>query len=373
MSSPFHDLYDRQMRLPGHGETGQQRLRDAKVLLVGVGGLGSPAALYLAAAGVGTLGIADPDTVELSNLHRQILHSTDTLGAPKTVSAAETLAPLNPALHVMLHPEGIQPDNALELIKRYDIVVDGADNFATRYLVADACGLAGKPLVHGSVLKGEGQVGVFLPKLGCYRCLYPEMPDPATVPTCGEAGVLGATCGVIGSWMAAETVAIILKQRTASKLLMIDVAGGSSKSLGLSADSHCPLCGSTPTILAIDPKRYTYACSPKIMSATPLEISVEDAQRLLSLNTPPVLVDVREADELAICQIAGAVHIPLSQIPERWSDLSAHTSVLVICHHGGRSMRATQFLRSKGVAGVSNIKGGIDAWAVKIDPKLARY
>lgn len=373
MSSPFHDLYDRQMRLPGHGEVGQQRLRDAKVLLVGVGGLGSPAALYLAAAGVGTLGIADPDTVELSNLHRQILHSTDTLGAPKTVSAAETLAPLNPALHITLHPEGIQADNALELIKRYDVVVDGADNFATRFLVADACGLMGKPLVHGSVLKGEGQVGVFLPKSGCYRCLYPVMPDPTTVPTCGEAGVLGATCGVIGSWMAAETVAILLKQRTASKLLVIDVAGGSSKSLGLSADAHCPLCGSAPTIVSINPNRYTFACSSKIMSEASLEISVEDARRLLSQNNPPILVDVREADELAICQISGAQHIPLSEVPERWSGLSAHASVLVICHHGGRSMRATQFLRSKGLSGVTNIKGGIDAWALKIDPKLARY
>jgi adenylyltransferase/sulfurtransferase len=373
MAPPFHDHYGRQMRLPGHGEIGQQRLRDAKVLLVGVGGLGSPAALYLAAAGVGTLGIADPDTVELSNLHRQILHTTDTLGAPKTVSAAETLAPLNPALHITLHPEGIQPENALEVIKRYDIVVDGADNFATRYLVADACVLAGKPLVHGSVLMGEGQVGVFLPKSGCYRCLYPVMPDPSTVPTCAEAGVLGATCGVIGSWMAAETIAIILKQRVASKVIIIDVAGGASKSLGLSADVRCPACGSAPTICGIEPDRYTHSCSPKTMSDAPLEISVEDAQRLLAQKAPPVLVDVREADELAICQIAGALHIPLSQIPERWSDFSVHAAVMVICHHGGRSMRATQFLRSKGLAGVSNIKGGIDAWALKIDPKLARY
>ena len=373
MAPPFHDLYDRQMRLPGHGELGQQRLRDAKVLLVGVGGLGSPVALYLAAAGVGTIGIADPDTVELSNLHRQILHTTDTLGAPKTVSAAEALAPLNPALHITLHPEGVQAENALELMKRYDVIVDGADNFATRYLVTDACVLAAKPFIHGSVLKSEGQVGVFLPNLGCYRCVYPVMPDPASVPTCGDVGVLGATCGVIGSWMAAEVIAVILKQRVASKLLLVDVAAGNSKSLGLSADPHCPLCGHSPSIRNIEPNRYRYSCLPETMSQAPLEISVEDAQRLLSQNNPPVLLDVREADELAICQIQGALHIPLNQVAERWTDLSRHESIVVMCHHGGRSMRATQFLRSKGLKGVSNIKGGIDAWAVKIDPKLARY
>lgn len=374
MSPSLQDLYGRQMRLPGHGESGQLRLRDAKVLLIGAGGLGSPAALYLAAAGVGTLGIADPDKVELSNLHRQILHTADSVGLPKTVSAAETLAPVNPSIRLVLHPEGLTPGNALELARRYDLLVDGADNFGTRFLASDACVLAGKPLVHGSVLRGAGQVGVFLSQTGCYRCLYPVMPDPASVPTCGEVGVLGATCGVIGSWMAAEALAVLLGRRATSRLLLVDVDGGGTRAVAVTRDSGCPSCGQRPSITAIEPSRYAASCNPPpAMSNHPLEVSVTEAKLLLDLPSPPVLVDVREADELAICRIPGALHIPLGELPARMAEIPADRPVLIHCHHGGRSLRATQFLRAQGRSAVSNVKGGIDAWSRLIDPAVPRY
>lgn len=362
------------MRLPGVGEAGQLKLKSAKVLMLGAGGLGSPAALYLAAAGVGLLGIADPDKVDLSNLHRQILHGFDTLGLPKTISAAEALSELNPGLKVSLHPEGFTVGNAADLVARYDLVVDGTDNFATRFLAADACVLAGKPLVHGSVLRGEGQVGVFLPKGGCYRCVYPVMPDASSVPTCADAGVWGATCGVIGSWMAAEAIAVLLGQRTSSRLQVVDVAAGVSKVVKLAADPGCPLCGKEPSIRSLDEARYRpVTCATTPMTDHPLEISIEEAARLLASATPPVLIDVREPDEHAICCIACAKLIPMASVPERLSEIPQDVPVLIHCHHGGRSLRVTQFLRAKGYGKVSNVKGGIDAWSLKVDPKVRRY
>jgi adenylyltransferase/sulfurtransferase len=368
-------LYSRQIRLPGVGEAGQLRLREAKVLLLGAGGLGSPVGLYLAAAGVGVIGIADPDKVEISNLHRQIVHGFDTLGLPKTVSAAEALGEINPGLKVALHPEGFTVANAAELLARYDVVVDGTDNFATRFLAADACVLGNRPLVHGSVLRDAGQVGVFLPKTGCYRCLYPVMPDAASVPTCAEAGVFGATCGVVGSWMAAEVIAVLLGKRQASRLLVIDVAAGTSKLVFLAADPACPCCGETPVIRALAKEAYapTVCAAPNLMSETPLEVTVEEARRLLAGPNPPMLIDVREADEHAICRIEGARLIPMNTVPARLAEIPQDVPVLVQCHHGGRSMKVTQFLRGKGYARVSNVKGGIDAWSLKVDPKVPRY
>jgi len=368
-------LYSRQIRLPGVGEAGQLRLREAKVLLLGAGGLGSPVGLYLAAAGVGVIGIADPDKVEISNLHRQIVHGFDTLGLPKTVSAAEALGEINPGLKVALHPEGFTVANAAELLARYDVVVDGTDNFATRFLAADACVLGNRPLVHGSVLRDAGQVGVFLPKTGCYRCLYPVMPDAASVPTCAEAGVFGATCGVVGSWMAAEVIAVLLGKRQASRLLVIDVAAGTSKLVVLAADPACPCCGETPVIRALAKEAYapTVCAAPNLMSETPLEVTVEEARRLLAGPNPPMLIDVREADEHAICRIEGARLIPMNTVPARLAEIPQDVPVLVQCHHGGRSMKVTQFLRGKGYARVSNVKGGIDAWSLKVDPKVPRY
>lgn len=368
-------LYARQIRLPGLGEAGQARLRDSRVLVLGAGGLGSPLALYLASAGVGRIGIADPDKVEISNLHRQIIHGFDTLGLPKTISAAEALAEINPGLQVALHPEGFTPENALELASRYDLVADGTDNFATRYLAADACVLAGKPLVQGSVLRSAGQVAAFLPRCGCYRCVYPVMPDAASVPTCAEGGVLGATCGVIGSWMASEVLSVLLGQRTQSRLQIVDIAAGTSRVLQLAADPACPVCGTAPSIRTIDSSRYNPVCAPApaTMSEHPLEVSVEEAHRQLTGAHPPVLIDVREPDEHAICSIAGAKLIPMGMVPQRLAEIPQDVPVLIHCHHGGRSLRVTQFLRAKGYSKASNVKGGIDAWSLKVDPKVARY
>ena len=368
-------LYARQIRLPGVGEAGQLRLRDAKVLILGAGGLGSPVGLYLAAAGVGHLGIADPDKVEVSNLHRQIVHGFDTLGLPKTISAAEALGEINPGLKVALHPEGFTVENAAALVARYDLVVDGTDNFATRFLAADACVLGGRPLVHGSVLRDSGQVGVFLPKSGCYRCLYPAIPDAASVPTCADAGVFGATCGVIGSWMASEVIAILLGRRAAPRLLLVDVAAGSTRLLALSADPACPACGKAPSIRSLEKTAYAPpACpTPFPMSAAPLEITVEEASRLLAGPTPPVLIDVREPDEFVVCRIEGARLVPMNTVAARLAEIPQDRPVLVQCHHGGRSMKVTQFLRAKGFAQVSNLQGGIEAWSLRVDPKVPRY
>ena len=369
-------LYSRQIRLPGVGESGQLRLREAKVLILGAGGLGSPVGLYLAASGVGVIGIADPDKVEISNLHRQIVHGFDTLGLPKTISAAEALGEINPGLKVALHPEGFTVENAAELVARYDLVIDGTDNFATRFLAADACVLGRRPLVHGSVLRATGQVGVFLPGAGCYRCLYPVIPDAASVPTCADAGVFGATCGVIGSWMASESIALLLGRRNQSGLFVVDVEAGSSRRLAVTPDPACPCCGPAATIRDLDKSAYAPVVCPTpspAMSETPLEISVEEASRLLAGATPPVLVDVREPDEYAVCRIEGARLIPMNTVPARLAEIPTDAWVLVQCHHGGRSMKVTRFLRSKGYARVTNLQGGIDAWSLKVDPKVPRY
>jgi adenylyltransferase/sulfurtransferase len=274
-----------------------------------------------------------------------------------------------------LHPEGFTVENAADLVARYDVVVDGTDNFATRFLAADACVLGGRPLIHGSVLREAGQVGVFLPQAGCYRCLYPTIPDASSVPTCADAGVFGATCGVIGSWMASEVIAVLLAKRTASRLLVIDVAAGAARPIALSADPACPCCGAAPAIRSLEKSAYApVSCpSPEPMSETPLEVTVEEARLLLSGANPPLLIDVREMDEYAVCRIEGSRLIPMNTVPSRLAEIPQDVPVLVQCHHGGRSMKVTQFLRSKGYAHVSNVKGGIDAWSLKVDPKVPRY
>ncbi|GDY17538.1 molybdenum cofactor biosynthesis protein MoeB [Verrucomicrobiota bacterium] len=346
------------------------------MLVLGAGGLGSPAALYLAAAGVGFLGIADPDKVEVSNLHRQILHGFDTLGLPKTISAAEALLEINPGLQVSLHPEGFTAENAAELVARYDLLVDGTDNFATRFLAADACVLGRKPLVHGSVLRAEGQVGVFLPGAGCYRCVYPEIPAAGSVPTCAEGGVLGATCGVIGSWMASAALSVLLGHLRESRLQLVDLDSGTSRRLRLVADPACPACAPSARIRDLTVERYDSACAPllpTLMPDHPLEVSVQEAHRQLHAAQPPLLIDVREPSEFAVCQIPGARLIPMATVPERLAEIPRDLPVLIHCHHGGRSLRVTQFLRAKGYAQVSNVQGGIDAWSLQVDPAIRRY
>lgn len=376
--------YSRQILLDEIGLAGQQRLAAARVLIVGAGGLGSPAALYLAAAGVGTLGIADHDKVELHNLHRQLLHADAAVGSAKVDSAAATLERLNPSIRLIPHPEGVTPDNALALFRDYDVIVDGTDNFSVRYLNNDAACLAGKPLVHGSIFKFEGQVTVFDPAQGgpCYRCIFPEPPDSGSVPGCGEAGVIGALCGVIGSMQAMEAIKLITGCGPVlrGQLFVYNALSAQSDTLAIGRDTHCPVCGHAPRITAITAECYHPSCTvappsnPMNESDYPFEIDVHEAHRLSrESGTPVTIIDVREPHELEICRVEIARHIPMRQIPEHAGDLPRDSHLLIMCHHGGRSRRVTEYLRAQGFEAVTNIAGGIDAWAVAIDPSLERY
>lgn len=382
--------YRRHLSLPEIGVSGQLRLRDARVLVVGAGGLGSPASLYLAAAGIGTLGLADLDLVEPSNLQRQILHDDASVGTPKVASAATRLRALNPLINVVPHPEGVTAANALALFATYDVIVDGTDNFATRYLNNDAAVLARRPLVHGSVFKFEGQVTVLAPHLGgpCYRCLFPAPPAEGLVPNCAEAGVLGALCGVIGSLQAFEVVKLLTGtgEPLIGRLLTYDALTSRFETLTFPRDPACILCGEPATLTTLDPQRYAPNCATPTTPTSappaftmsdytvPLEIKVQETHRLLTTAPAEVLlIDVREPHEVALCAIAGATPIPMRQIPEHLPDLPTDKYLLIHCHHGGRSLRVTEFLRSRGLARVSNVAGGIEAWALEIEPGMLRY
>ena len=371
--------YSRHLLLPQVGEAGQARIRSARILLVGLGGLGSPCALYLAAAGVGTLGLADNDTVALHNLQRQILHRDADVGRPKVESGADTLRALNPSVRLVPHPEGVTPANALSLFAGYDIIVDGSDNFATRHLVNDAAVLAKRPLVSGSVFRFEGQLAVFDTVSGgpCYRCLFPEAPAPGAAPACGEAGVLGALPGILGAMQAMEVLKIITGagQPLRGRLLLYDGLTARARTLSVPRNPDCPCCGERPTITAIDPARYgaTVCAVTGADEDAPVEIGVAQARERLQSASPPLLLDVREAHELRVCRLAAATHIPMREIPERLAELPVNRPILVICHHGGRSLRVTQFLRENGFPRATNIRGGMDRWAVELDPALRRY
>jgi len=378
-----HELarYSRHILLPGIGVDGQLKLKRARVLIVGAGGLGSPAALYLAAAGVGTLGLADFDRVEEHNLQRQIIHTTDAVGTLKTESAQKRLLELNPEIQVEMHNEGVTPENAVELFRQYDLVVDGSDNFGTRYLNNDAAFFARKPLIYGSIFRFEGQVSVFNPAAGgpCYRCLFPTPPAPGTVPNCAEAGVFGALCGVIGSLQSMEAIKAIVGvgDSLSGKLLVVDALSMEFRKIRIKPDAQCPLCGPRPRIQKIDATEYEVSCeAPPVDSSddadVPLEIDVHETQRLL-LSGGAVMIDVREPFEVAICRIPGTVTIPMRQIPAELETLPRDRHLLIQCHHGGRSMQVTHFLRQQGFRRVSNVGGGIDAWAREIDPAMQRY
>lgn len=385
LSSSELARYSRHILLEEIGVSGQEKLKRSKVLIVGAGGLGSPVALYLAAAGVGTIGIADFDKVELHNLQRQILHGQSDIQRLKIESAAETLAEINPHTHLELHSHGVQVDNAVELFTRYDIVVDGTDNFSTRYLNNDAAFFAGKPLVYGSIFKFEGQASLFDPHSGgpCYRCLFPEPPPPGTVPNCGEAGVMGALCGIVGSIQAMETIKFLtgVGQPLRGKLLFIDTMNMNFRALNLKKDPGCPLCSENPRIQTIEAGLYTETCETRIsdhqdklntMSDAPLEIGVSQTQAELAKGEA-ILLDVRESFERDICKIEGSLHIPMGEIPERVSELPRDKKILVHCHHGGRSMKVVHYLRQNGFADSTNVGGGIDSWSTEIDPSLQRY
>lgn len=377
--------YSRQILLERFGVDGQRKLAAARVLIVGAGGLGSPAALYLAAAGVGTLGIADFDQVEEHNLQRQLLHDTSSVGTPKVASAAARLTQINPFIRVVPHDGGVTAEHAVALFSAYDVIVDGTDNFGARYLNNDAACLARRPLVYGSVFKFDGQVAVFDPARGgpCYRCLFPAPPAAGSVPGCGEAGVLGALCGVIGSLQALEAIKLItgLGEPLRGRLLTYHALDQTFHTLSLPRDPGCALCGPRPAIRHLDPARYTAACGASATSDltmpahdVPLEVSVAEAQRLRqSAPERTLIIDVREPFELAICRVDGAEHIPMRQIPEQVDALPRDRHLLILCHSGGRSYRVTEFLRARGLPAVSNIAGGIDAWAEEIEPGMARY
>jgi adenylyltransferase/sulfurtransferase len=383
LSSADLARYGRHLSLAEIGVEGQRKLAAARILVVGAGGLGSPAALYLAAAGVGTLGVADFDRVERHNLQRQLLHADSDVGAPKVESALRRLRAVNPGIQLRAHPDGVQPETALALFARYDVIVDGTDTFASRYLNNDAAVLSGRPLVHGNVFRFDGQLSVFDPARGgpCYRCLFPQPPPAGAVPSCGEAGVIGALCGVIGSLQALEAIKLVTGagEPLRGRLLVHDALAQRFQILTLARDPCCAVCGQAPVIRRLEPARYAPVCTahhpaPAMPEPFPLELSVTDARDLLRQDPDRVsIIDVREPHELEICRIAGAEHIPMRRIPERLTDLPRDRHLLILCHHGSRSLHVTRYLRQQGFDSVSNIAGGIEAWAVELDSSLARY
>jgi molybdopterin/thiamine biosynthesis adenylyltransferase/rhodanese-related sulfurtransferase/molybdopterin converting factor small subunit len=368
--------YSRHLLLPEVGVSGQRKLKTARVLTVGAGGLGSPLSLYLAAAGVGTIGIVDFDVVDLTNLQRQIVHGTSTLGQPKLDSAEARLTDLNPNVKIERHETRLTSHNALEILREYDIVVDGTDNFPTRYLVNDACVLLGKPNVYGSIFRFEGQASLFFAEAGpCYRCLYSEPPPPGLVPSCAEGGVLGVLPGIIGSIQALETIKWIIGAGNSlvGRLLLFDALKLRFRELELRKDPACPLCGPNPTIRELIDYEAFCGIGSEPVYAGP-EISVEELRlELKKKGGELVLVDVREPHEWEIAHIEGATLIPLSQLPERLAELDGHAEIVTHCHHGARSMKALEILRGAGFGKVRSLAGGIDAWAERVEPGMPRY
>ena len=372
--------YSRHLIMPEVGIEGQKKLKNSRVLCIGAGGLGSPLALYLAAAGVGTLGILDFDVVDFSNLQRQVLHSEKTVGTPKVESARDRLLELNSDTNIVTYNEMLNSDNAMEIMKDYDVVVDGTDNFATRYLTNDACVFLGIPNVYGSIFRFEGQVSVFDAKRGpCYRCLYPEPPPPGLVPSCAEGGVLGILPGVVGTIQASEVVKLILGEGKPliGRLLFIDVLTMEPRILKLRKDPDCPVCSENATVTELID--YQEFCGIGRGEEAPeekpevKEITVEEFSSIKENKADFVLIDVREPHEYEICSIEGSKLIPLGELKNRTDELDPKDDIVVHCHHGGRSMKAATFLVEQGFSKVKNLKGGIDEWAEKYDSEMARY
>ncbi|HUD57282.1 MAG TPA: molybdopterin-synthase adenylyltransferase MoeB [Terracidiphilus sp.] len=372
--------YSRHLILPEVGMEGQQKLKAAKVLCVGTGGLGSPLALYLAAAGIGTLGLVDFDVVDASNLQRQIIHSTKDIGRKKLDSAAEKLNALNPALKIVKHDTMLSSANALEILKDYDIVADGTDNFPTRYLVNDTCVLLGKPNVYGSIFRFEGQASVFATKEGpCYRCLYPEPPPPGLVPSCAEGGVLGILPGLVGVIQATEVIKLILGNGSPliGRLLLVDALNMRFRELKLRKNRECPVCGDNPTVTELID--YQNFCG--IVPETPQEasvkngipqITVKELKRRIDAGEDVQLIDVREPYEFQIAQIGGKL-IPQNDVPQRLAEIDRDREVVVHCRSGARSQRIAEFLKQAGYPRVVNLAGGILAWSDEIDARVQKY
>jgi adenylyltransferase/sulfurtransferase len=374
--------YSRHLIMPEVGVEGQLKLKKAKVLCVGAGGLGSPAALYLAAAGVGTLGLIDFDTVDFSNLQRQVLYSTDDVGRPKLRAASDRLTGLNPNVRVVRHETMLNSSNALEIFRQYDVVLDGADNFPTRYLVNDACVLTGKPNVYGSIFRFDGQVSIFATRTGpCYRCLYPEPPPPGLVPSCAEGGVLGVLPGVVGTIQATEAIKLILGagDSLVGRLLLFDALQMKFRTLRLQKDPSCPVCGDHPTVTAlIDYEQFCGITPPRPTHQDmdpSSEMSVDELKTRLERGDV-WLLDVREPREYDIVRIPGSTLIPLGELPKRLSEVPSGPDapdIVVQCKSGARSAKAVNFLREHGYSRVQNLKGGILDWINRIDPSLPTY
>jgi adenylyltransferase/sulfurtransferase len=367
--------YSRHVLLPEIGIDGQRRLKAARVLCIGVGGLGSPVAMYLTAAGVGTLGLVDFDAVDYSNLQRQILHSTFDIGRSKLESAVRKLHALNPEVHLETHELQLTSANALPILGRYDYVVDGTDNFPTRYLINDACVILGRPNICGSVFRFEGQVSVFAAREGpCYRCLYPEPPPAGLVPSCAEGGVLGVLPGFIGTIQATETIKLIVGAGNPliGRLLLFDALAMRLREVKLRKDDDCPVCGGHPTIRELidydDFCGVTHLPAASEQDMTPLQLKA-----WLDGGATPQLLDVREPQESSINRIPGALVIPISDLPRRIAELDAAHETVVYCKIGERSARAVELLRGLGFRDVRNLLGGIRRWVEEVDPSQARY
>jgi len=369
--------YSRHLMMPEVTPDGQRRLKAARVLCIGAGGLGSPAALYLAAAGVGTIGIVDFDDVDLSNLQRQILHGTKDIGRSKLESARDRLHDINPKIDIELHGCRFASENATELVSRYDVVVDGSDNFPTRYLSNDVCVFAHKPNVYGSVFRFEGQTTVFAPHLGgpCYRCLFPEPPPPDTVPNCAQAGVLGVLPGIIGMLQAIEAIKLIvgIGEPLLGRLLHFDALKVKFRELNLRRDPECPVCGENPTIFS--PIDYEQFCGTRPAGhhdglAT---ISVHELKQKMEGNGAFTIVDVREAFEYEIARIEGSKLISLGELPSRFGELPADEEIILVCKSGTRSAHAAELLRTAGFTRAYSLEGGIDAWADEVDSAMQKY
>jgi adenylyltransferase/sulfurtransferase len=372
--------YARHVLIPGVGREGQERLAAAKVLVVGAGGLGSPALLYLAAAGVGTIGVVDADVVELTNLHRQVIHSDADLGRPKTESAESAVHRVNPHVDVVRHNVTLDSSNALDVIRDYDVVVDGTDNFPTRYLVNDACVLLGKPHVWGSILRFDGQVSVWWKGHGpCYRCVFPEPPPPGAVPSCAEGGVFGVICAAIGSVQSAEAIKLLLGigEPLTGRLLVHDALRQTWDTLTVLADPSCPVCGENPSVTELID--YVEFCgvpgAPAGDEGAVPEVSVQQLADELAASDPPLLVDVRGPEERAIASIPGAVPIHLDRFRSgtAWDDLPRDRRVLIHCKVGGRSAEATRLALRAGYTDVANVAGGVIAYLREIDSSQPEY
>jgi adenylyltransferase/sulfurtransferase len=372
--------YSRHLILPEVGMAGQKKICSSSVLCIGAGGLGSPIAMYLAAAGVGKLGIVDFDTVDYSNLQRQIIHGTEDVGRHKGESARETINSINPNVEVVLHSVRLTSENAMEIIQQYDIVVDGTDNFPTRYLTNDACVLLKKPNIYGSIFRFEGQASVFAPHLGgpCYRCLYPEPPPPGMVPSCAEGGVLGVLPGIIGCIQATEILKMALGKGSSliGRLLLFSALDMKFREVKLRRDPKCPLCGDQPTITKlIDYEQFCgIPAEPATPSSNPDEVTVQEMKK--ALDDPKLgirVIDVREPDEYQIAHVSGVPLFPLSTLPQKFTDLDPNQTLYIHCKSGIRSLKALKFLREQGFKYVKSVKGGISAWSDEIDHSVAKY